>query len=360
MRRMNANHDIDVLVVGLGPAGARAATAAARAGARVLAIDRRARPGHPVQCAEFIPAMLSQELAGLQALTRQRIDSMLTFVEGEPADLRNDFPGRMIDRREFDENLVRDAEAAGAKCRFGVTLAALESDGCARLSDGSTVTPRMVIGSDGPRSEVGRAIGRTNSVLVETRQITVSLSRPHSATDVFLSADIRGGYAWLFPKGARANLGVGVVPRDKAMLKPLLERLHRRLVAEGRVGADIMNHTGGAIPVGGMIPPAATLGETRVLLAGDAAGLANPVTGAGIAAAVISGALAGEAAAAHLAGDGTAITDYIDELDDLFGPALRRALARRQELLDGFGSDARPDAHALRRGWIAYPQYWAA
>ena len=41
----------EVLVVGLGPAGASAAEAAARAGARVIGLDRKERAGVPVQCA---------------------------------------------------------------------------------------------------------------------------------------------------------------------------------------------------------------------------------------------------------------------------------------------------------------------
>ena len=71
----------DLLVVGLGPAGSRAARAAAEGGLSVIAIDRRSRPGFPVQCAEFIPALMEQEIAGLDGVTRQFIDTMATFVE---------------------------------------------------------------------------------------------------------------------------------------------------------------------------------------------------------------------------------------------------------------------------------------
>jgi flavin-dependent dehydrogenase len=118
--------------------------------------------------------------------------------------------------------------------------------------------------------------------------------------------------------------------------------------------------TGGPIPVGGMLRPWGTLGATLVLLAGDAAGLANPVTGAGIAAAVHSGRLAGEAAASHVSGARTAGADYEEELESVFKAALDRALRRRAELAALAGTGAPPDKAALRRGWIAYPQYWAA
>jgi geranylgeranyl reductase family protein len=350
----------DVLVIGLGPAGSRAAKAAARAGCRVIAVDRRRAAGRPVQCAEFVPALLDQELAGQEGVTSQRIRAMATFVEDQAADLKGDFPGRMIDRAAFDAALVERARGAGADCRFAVAVHGIDDGGCVTLSDGSTLAPRVIIGADGPRSRVGQAIGSVNRELVETRQATVPLNAPHAATDIFLSGDFPGGYGWLFPKQTVANLGVGVAPDAKSRLPELLDALHHRLVDEGRVGHSVLALTGGAIPVGGAVRPVGTLGAVTVFLAGDAAGLANPVTGAGIAAATMSGALAGEAAAARLGGDMAAPDCYADELDALFGPSLARALTRRRELLDRYRDGARPDAAALRRGWISYPEYWAA
>jgi geranylgeranyl reductase family protein len=352
--------DIDVLVVGLGPAGARAAWGATRAGRSVIAIDRRKQAGIPVQCAEFVPALLGQELDGLDSVILQRIQSMVTFIESEAPDTKGDFPGCMIDRARFDAMLAEEARVAGVDCRFGVALERLADDGAATLADGTTIRPRLIVGADGPRSLVGRAIGHVNRDLVETRQVTVPLLEPHAATDIFLAADIPGGYAWLFPKGDIANLGVGVEPSVRRRLKPLLDRLHRQLAADGRVGSDVLGHTGGPIPVGGMLDAKGRLDTVPVLLAGDAAGLTNPVTGAGIAAAVISGTLAGEAAAAWLAGNTTALDDYSDELRAVFEGALVRALKRRKELLARYQDARGPTPLELRRGWIAYDEYWAA
>ncbi|HET9651308.1 MAG TPA: geranylgeranyl reductase, partial [Usitatibacter sp.] len=160
-------------------------------------------------------------------------------------------------------------------------------------------------------------------------------------------------YAWLFPKAEFANLGAGVEPTSMHALKAIVERLHGRLVAEGRVGHEILATTGGAIPVGGAVVPRGRLGQAAVMLAGDAAGLANPVTGAGIAAAVQSGTLAGEYAASELDGRSGALEDYESELEALFGESLRRALRRREERLR-----AAPCPAALRRGWIAFDEYW--
>lgn len=361
--RSKAAETCDVLVVGLGPAGASAAATAAASlssRGRILAIDRKAEAGVPVQCAEFVPRLIGMEISGLAAARRQDITAMATYVEGAGARLEPQFPGVMIDRAAFDAGLVTEAIQAGAECRLGIGLRTIDADGTAQLTDGTRVKARVVIGADGPRSVAGRAVGAQNIEIAETRQIAVPLLKPFEATDIFLSAGIPGGYAWLFPKGDVANLGLGVAPAWRHRLKPLLEALHADLVAQGRVGAEILGHTGGAIPVGGLRRLVSSVGATTVLLAGDAAGLTNPVTGAGIASAVISGREAGRAAAALVAGDDGAATDYAEEIEALFGASLARALARRRELMAIYSHDRTPDPADLERGWIAFPAYWAA
>jgi digeranylgeranylglycerophospholipid reductase len=348
----------DVVVVGLGPAGARAAAALATAGLEVLAIDRRRRAGVPVQCAEFVPMMIARDVEGVGATTTQLIRRMLTIVDqGEPEETPN-CPGRIIDRARFDGMLAQEAAQEGATCRFATTLRGVTPDGTLIMSDGSACRPRLVIGADGPRSRIGAAIGEVNRHIVETRQVTVSLTRSHDATDIFLHADYRGGYGWLFPKGPLANVGVGVSLEDRQRLKPLLSALHAKLALTGRVGTRPSTLTGGVIPVGGRLCARGWIGKMPALLAGDAAGLTHPVTGAGIAAAVQSGTLAGRAAVEWLGGCRNALDAYEQELGDVFDVALARARRRRHETLTYYGSATRPDARALRAGWITSPHYW--
>jgi len=329
----------DVIVLGLGPAGASAAAEAARRGCKVIALDRKREPGLPVQCAELVPRMLEVQSSAI----RQRIDSMATFVEDDAPDVNADFPGHMLDRAAFDASLVEAARRAGAQIRLGSFIKRITP--AVELADGTALQAPVIIGADGPRSRAGKAIGSVNTALVETRQITVPLLAPHAATDIFLSADIPGGYGWLFPKGSVANLGAGVSPAHKGRLKSIVARLHSS--QRERVSAEILALTGGAIPVGGMLKPWGFLQQTCILLAGDAAGLANPVTGAGIAAAVHSGRLAGQAAATGKH------EEYEEELEDVYRAALDRALARRRELLN-----SKLEKAALSPGWIPYPEYW--
>src|SRR6185437_12282702 len=102
----------------------------------------------------------------------------------------------------------------------------------------------------------------------------------------------------------------------------LLAQLQNELLGAERIalsGTDQL--TGGLIPVGGRIRSIGRLGNVPVLLAGDAAGLTNPVTGAGIEAAVVSGEQAGSAAASYLGGAAGSLELFDEGLAELFDPA---------------------------------------
>jgi digeranylgeranylglycerophospholipid reductase len=342
--------DPDVLVVGLGPAGACAAAAVARIGARVLAIERRRRIGWPVQCAELVPRALPGDAARHAAV--QEVSGLETVVEDDEVEVRPD-PGRIVDRARFDALLADAARRAGATLRTGIALTEVGTDGHVRLADGTVLQPRAIVGADGPYSLIGRAIGHPNRALVRARQIRIRLRKPVGAARVFLAGRYRGGYGWLFPRGRQANLGCGASIDRCRELDGLLADLARKLARAGIVEPAWLGLTGGAIPVGGIVGPSGQLGRIPVLLAGDAAGLAHPVTGAGIAAAVLSGTMAGEAAAAAICAHRGACASYAEELRDLFAAAFGRALARRRATWR-----ETPGPAALRRGWPGFSAYW--
>jgi geranylgeranyl reductase family protein len=348
---------VDVLVIGLGPAGACAARTAASSGASVIAVERRSAVGVPVQCAEFVPLPMGK-LAAASGVFQQRIDAMTTILPSGERVVSN-FPGIMIDRAKFDQTLARAACEAGAEESLETILdgvdAARSIAVVRRNGDVGDIHYRVLVAADGPLSRVGASLGLTALETVDTRQYTVPLLRRYAHTDVFLSADYPGGYAWLFPKGNVANLGLGMDTRLAPDLKTPLDALHEQLAGHGLVGMDILGRTGGPIPVGGLRD---NLVVGNVLFAGDAAGLTHPITGAGIAAAVISGEAAGASAARFLAGASGALADYEEDIRDQFETALARAVARRRAMTRSW---VRPEARAdamHRRGWIAFPEYF--
>lgn len=349
--------NVDVLVVGAGPAGSGAAFTAARGGARVLFIDKREQVGSPVQCAEFVPTPMLPYTQAPGVLV-QRVAGMLTFLPSSTAH-KSAFPGLMIDRGEFDRALAARAEAAGAALWTAARLTAWDGRRATVLRGGQThlVEASVLIGADGPHSMVGRCVGAPELDVVHTRQYTVPLLYDYGDTDIFLSDTFPGGYGWLFPKGKVANLGIGADRAFEDNLKAPLEDLHRQMVARGIVGEAVLGRTGGLIPVSGV--RRMVYGNT--LLAGDAAGLTHPITGAGISAAVISGERAGAAAAAFLRStDPEALAGFEEDILDQFETSLARAVKKRQALKSVWRRPAAQDDGVMRAGWIAFEEYFAA
>lgn len=352
---MNA---FDVLVVGLGPGGARAAASAARAGLSVLAVDKRRKLGEPVQCAEFVPLPMGRYAR--PALV-QKISGMRSVLPSGACE-HSDFPGLIVDRAMFDQALATEASIAGALLQAQTVLKEIDQASRTALlrgPDGHLERARyqILIAADGPHSTVARSIGLPPLSVVETRQYRLPLLRPYADTDIWLSDEYPGGYGWLFPKGAVANVGIGADLKLVADLKAPLERLCAALAEEGVVGREVLGRTGGAIPVGGMRCP---LVHENILFVGDAAGLTHPITGAGIASAVVSGERAGQAAADHLGGDSHALESFAEDMRDEFEDSLARAVVRRRWLMERWHTpDACLDA-THKRGWIAFREYFAA
>jgi len=355
---VNAWKPIDVLVVGLGPAGGSAAAAAARAGLSVLAVERKQQVGVPVQCAEFIPLPMGKYAQGTGVLT-QRIAGMTTRLPSGAVETR-DLPGLMIDRAAFDQALAQQAAAQGAELWLGCRLLRLDLQRAiahvATPAGEREIAYRLLIAADGPHSAVAASLGLLPLETVYTRQYTVPLLQPQRNTEIWLSHDYPGGYAWLFPKGGCANLGVGADKRFTHDLKQPLDALHRDLVGQGLAGESLLALTGGLIPVGGV---RAQLVVDNVLFAGDAAGLTHPITGAGIAAAVASGELAGAAAARYvLDGTASALADYAAEIRAQYAPSLQRGMERRQWLNRYWHTEGAREDAPHRKGWIAFPEYF--
>jgi flavin-dependent dehydrogenase len=216
-----------------------------------------------------------------------------------------------------------------------------------------SIAYRLLIAADGPHSFVARSLGMPRLATVHARQYAVPLNMASEEAEIWLSPDYPGGYAWLFPKGKGANLGLGVDRGSGANPKALLDALHARLIGAGRVGKRILSRTGGEIPVGGL---RSRLVLGKVIFVGDAAGLTHPITGAGIANAVISGELAGRAAADLLLHrKDHALNDFEEELRDRFGVSHRRAVSRRA----GRSSDGAVGGDDLqRRAWVSFPEYY--
>lgn len=338
----------DLVVIGAGPAGSRAARAAALGGARVLLVERKRRVGALPHCAEFVPRTLGLEMALPQRAKVQTVEGMETFLGGEvqysPA------PGWILDRQVFDHDLALEAARAGAVLEAGTSFLGLEN-GCLLIQRGDErreVQAGCVVAADGAASSTARSFDLPRQDLLAGVQVEVPLAAQLERTQIYLDPAYEGGYAWLFPKGAAANLGVGCAGSAKPL--KLLEALRQRLVEEGVIKPGVLALGGGAIPVGG--PREAVQGN--LILAGDAAGLTHPITGAGIPQAVNSGHLAGQAALALAGGKAEAGQEYAHELSTAYKGYLGRALKARRRMLESW--DRQNFSELMSHAWPGWKQ----
>ncbi|BFU42352.1 NAD(P)/FAD-dependent oxidoreductase [Krasilnikovia sp. MM14-A1004] len=295
---LSAGPRFDVAVVGAGPAGAAAALAACRAGARTLLLDRADFP-RDKPCGDGIAADALDILAGLGVPDAARgcppIGRLRLVAPGGATVARPlPRPAYTVPRRIFDARLVVAAVAAGAELRRH-TVRTVRDDGDEVRVDGYRAA--VVIGADGAGSVVRRALGHPPNppghlALAIRGYAPWNDTKPDGAEQLIVTTSARWpAYAWAFPLGdGTANVGYGEVLRGAPLSRAyLLERLAGLLP-----GADPTGLRAHHLPLSTRRPPPA---RGRVLLAGDALSLINPFTGEGIFYAVLSGALAGAAAA---------------------------------------------------------------
>lgn len=321
----------DVVVVGAGPAGASAAVSALRArpDARVLLLDRATFPRDKA-CGDGIAPHVLDVLgsvgvngveSGYAGVERLRIG----FAAGPSTDGVMARAAYVIPREVFDARLVQAAVQRGAQLRQHRvrTVAVVENGGLVVL-DG-TIRARAVIAADGAASVLRRQVapprirtparppgrpevwrfwpkpprfGDAHTAVAIRGYAPVDPSRAGRQVIVFADPG-RGGrsswpaYAWSFPIGdGRANIGYGELlrPGNPLTRQYLLARLEDLLPGAGAGAQSWRAHL---LPLSNGRPRQP---DGRILFAGDAMNLINPITGEGIFYAVTSGVLAGQAA----------------------------------------------------------------
>jgi flavin-dependent dehydrogenase len=255
------------------------------------------------------------------------------------ADVDNADPLVMVDRAAFDARLLDGARSAGCRVLTGRRATSVDAAaGRVRLSGGEEIEATMVIGADGVTGVARRALldgrfradrrllafGLVSDVPRDRLTGHAARALDEGCTHIYFG-DVAWGYGWLFPRGRDASIGIAGLVTRNGNLRPAQDALLRRCCGDAARDLPIR---GQALPGGNFLTHPA---RGRLLLVGDAAGLAEPVTGEGIRFAVDSACLAADAVAASLAENrpDRAAPRYADSLRRDILPTMRHARLSR-------------------------------
>ncbi len=306
--------DVDILVVGAGPAGAVAAWYAKQAAPEldVVLLERDRAVGAPVRCAEGVGDAGLREFAnpdGADWVSRRITDVIFEAPDDTQVVLANSGLGWVLDRTRFDAFLAAEAAREGAQVLVGAEATAMSRNGDERWhvqvkerGRDDVYRARIVIGADGVETMVGRWAGIDTRVPARDMEscaqyVLQDIDINSDAIYLQFSAAIApGGYAWVFPKGVGvANVGLGIVALKS-------DGRNARQYLDDWVGRRFPNGIRTGYTVGGVIVHT-TVKQTYadgVMVAGDAAHMLNPLSGGGINNAMKAGRLAGCTAAAAI------------------------------------------------------------
>jgi len=281
----------DVIIVGAGPAGAAAAYYLAKAGVKVLLLEKKKLPRFK-PCAGGIS---SKFLASLPFEVSKSVKGKVSKIKyfynlDDPFEVKLDITMAMLNREEFDYLLVQDAARLGAELIDNVQISEIKmgQDKIKILTDKGDFFGKFLIGADGVHSFVGRRVGLLNKRKIWSAFEVELEGLNHDVDTAFFGfGQLKQGYSWSFPKMDYSSVGIGGKGSKNFVTE--FEKWLGFLGYKGRrKELKIYAHPIPEVEVG------AKLHNDKVLLLGDAAGLVDPITGEGIRHAILSAQIATE------------------------------------------------------------------
>lgn len=322
------NRSSDVIIIGAGPAGATLAYDLSKRGIGVLLLEKERLPRYKCCAGGVTPKaarLLEFDISEAVEDTVYEVD--ITFRLSTTYRGQHSQPLMYTVMRDvFDSLLARKAYEHGATVIDGqkATRVQMGRDWIEVSAGENTYRSRLVVGADGAYSLLARELPMTRNIEFMAgigSEIVVpdeQLAKWKSRAQMDLGY-VPGGYAWVFPKRTHLSVGVGCL----ASRAKQLSRLHREFLdSVGACGYTISHSTGHLIPTS---TKGRVVWQNRALLIGDAAGLADPLTGEGISNAILSAQLAAPVIESCLGKSRAQLEDYQQAIDERIMPELRLA-----------------------------------
>lgn len=323
--------EYDLIAAGAGPAGCACAITAARAGARVLLLEKDHFPRHKV-CGEFVSpeslALLEHLVGETTFKTKPLIDGARVFSGTKAISLPISPPARSIPRFELDAALLEAARRAGADAQEDVTVSEVQQDqGFKVISNAGAFRARTVVNTTGRWSQLTQHAMKSNIKWIGIKG-HFREENPSRSVDLYF---FDGGYCGVQPVNDNAVNACAMVRANTARSLDEVFSCHPELQQRSRDWTPLF-------------PPITTsplyfhepvTESNGMLLAGDAAAFIDPFAGDGISLALHSGALAAECLIPFFQGVCSleqAHKEYAIAYHQQFGPAFRNAARVRKML----------------------------
>ncbi|MGE0688651.1 MAG: geranylgeranyl reductase family protein [Dehalococcoidia bacterium] len=316
---MTTSYDYDVIVAGAGPSGSSTALRLARAGRRVLLLDKQKFP-RVKPCGGGVTARaLAQAPVDLTPVIERRV-SRVRFSFRLEDGFEYQFPETLVymtQRQKLDAYLASQAAAAGANFDDDCALVGVRQDADGveiETESGARFRAKVLVGADGANGIVARSV---NLDPVTNPPVALEANFPYAGnaseewdgTFALELGSMPGGYGWSFPKEDHLNVGCGGWHSEGGRLRSHLAALRSHYELDDW---SMVNLRGHHLPTR---TDGAPIVRDHVLLVGDAAGLVDPMSGEGIMAAFLSARLAAESIERYLDGREPDLLRYEEEVE---------------------------------------------
>jgi menaquinone-9 beta-reductase len=283
------NAEYDLIVVGAGPAGSACALTAARAGAKVLLLEKDRLPRHKV-CGEFVSPeslRLLASLAGEECFaSNPKISSARIFFGTKIVSLPIAPPAQSIPRFDLDAVLLQAARDCGVQAEEGVTVREVISGELFQVrTSGKTTSARVVVNASGRWSQLTQ-FPHGNQKWIGLKAHFREAAPPNSVDLYFFE----GGYCGVQAVGANAvNASAMVRPETARSLEEVFAK-NAELWRRSRNWEEVFS----PITTSPLYFRRPQTEDKGMFMVGDAAGFIDPFAGDGISLALHSGTLAAQ------------------------------------------------------------------